>query len=98
MTTIEQMAMAVIKGDLEMARGLALLLIDEYLLPNTRVVSAGKRLKAVVYLKDGNPTEAEMQRITTKVRQWLDDPESKIAVSPAHIDRIELFEFPEEKS
>lgn len=106
-TTAEQMAIAVLKGDLVAARVLADSLLEDCrgadaALPKvTKVTCDWSRLRVVVYVKDEvarNPDGYEFDRRATEeaIFGWLRGrrPESAEVLVLAMIDRLELYELP----
>ncbi len=97
MTTAEQMAIAVLKGEMDTARILAAMLLDNAPLDATQqpaikgrlTVNRGK-LRVVLFAKDGDVTwnYEETQR---EVRNWLDGRSSCLCLHG--IDRIEFYEL-----
>ena len=100
MTTAEQMAVAVLKGDLDAARALATLLTEQYaaggreLLP-VKVIGEGT-IKSITYYKH-TPRDKELDEEARGMQRWLSDPNTQIIQCGPYIDRIELYEFPKEK-
>ncbi len=104
LTTAENMALAVLRGDMIAARQLADYLLESYSggaveVPAVKKVTCERdRLRVVVYLKEGNSPESDEEYHAAQqfVNHWLANENNPLILNG--VDRIELFELPKEVS
>jgi hypothetical protein len=96
----EQMAIAVLKGDISAAQALADLLSEQVnttkcqIPPVHRLTTSVDKLRVVIYVKDDVAVHSEdRDHIVVTTGQWLSG-KSNAPLLLQGIDRIELFELP----
>ncbi len=101
MTTVEMLAVAVLKGDQTAARALFDALADEYVsgarevLPVHKLTVSRNRIRVAIFVDDESPLSVEqLQSIRNGVSKWLDGGEWSTVVLQS-IDRIEVYELPD---
>jgi hypothetical protein len=101
MTTAEQMALEVLKGDSVAAKALADLLLENVahgeipvLTVKTLSISDPSRLRVVLYFKEGEEHSYErIIQLERYVREWLGSGHLGV-LSLQGVDRIEIYELP----
>lgn len=101
MTTAEQMALEVLRGDLVAAKALADLLLENVahgevpiLRIKTLTVSDPSRLRVVIYFgKEYELTREMIERTEVIVKNWLRANGSTVLLIQG-VDRIEIYELP----
>jgi hypothetical protein len=98
--TMEQMAIAVLRGDEAAALALADLLGEAHreggirLPPIRKIVAGTGCLKVVAFVRDGieTPSQEAMARVTDRLQRWMAGGDSRLVLHG--IERIEIYEFP----
>src|SRR5688572_4784577 len=100
LSTAERMAIAVLKGDLDAARLLATLLIDEYqegavpLPPVQRLKVSIDRVRCILYVQNEPDIEPDSQdRLNAVFREWMSG--ERLVLGLVGVERVELYELPE---
>lgn len=103
LSVAEQMAVAVLKGDMDAARMLADKLVDDIqngvneLLPVKQIKTSVKNIRVAVYFPvtvDGHQVGVDLDNTREAVREWLEEGGPLVLLGA---DRIELYELPEKK-
>jgi hypothetical protein len=96
----EQMAIAVLKGDISAAQALADLLSEQVnttkcqIPPVHRLTTSKDKLRVVFYFKDGvGPDDINFTNVERVVNQWLDGQSGR-PLYLTGVDKVEFFELP----
>jgi hypothetical protein len=101
MTTLEAMALAVLKGDLAAARALADSLREEYgeggieLPPVRKITASPERLRVVAHFPLSPDIEVDDDSVKRGIVEWLTGKTRVLGL--VGCERFDLYEFPEKK-